>query len=196
MLATIGARYHERVDHSLIRRSGDLPMPLRMLIPLGALLLVISLVPARANDAATPTASPMASPVALANDCDGLEAYFLALATLVRDDPGLARMRAARFDALALPAADAALVVEDLNRLLPQVMAMPVPPAVRTYHDAYLAMLTWYRDLAEHRDPVSHQRLINNDRQLFGNLGIGMQQGQLACGGERWNAAYEAAFPG
>jgi hypothetical protein len=86
-------------------------------------------------------------------------------------------------------------VVLDLNLLIPSVEALTVPPAAEVYHDAYLAMLTWYRDLAEFRDPASHQRLINNDRHLFGDLGLGAQQGQLACGFERWNAAYEVAFP-
>lgn len=144
---------------------------------------------------ATPSASPSASPVA-SDGCTGLESYFQTLASLVREDPALAILRGVGFDALALSEADANAVVADLNLLLPQVETMDVPLAADAYHTAYLAMLTWYRDLAEHRDPASHQRLINNDRHLFGNLGLGVMQGQMACGVERWNAAYEAAFPG
>jgi len=143
---------------------------------------------------ATPVASPVASPVA-ADACTGLESYFLALADLVTDDPALETMRGVGFDALALSEAEAAAVVLDLNLLIPDVDALPVPPAAEGYHVAYLAMLTWYRDLAEFRDPASHQRLINNDRHLFGDVGLGVQQGQMACGYERWNAAYDAAFP-
>ena len=143
---------------------------------------------------ATPAATPVASPVAT-DACTGLEIYFLSLASLVVDDPALATMRSVGFDALALSENEAVAVVEDLDLLIPTIEAMTVPPAAAGYHRAYVAMLTWYRDLAEFRDPASHQRLINNDRHLFGDLGLGVQQGQQACGYERWNAAFDAAFP-
>ncbi len=159
-----------------------------------SVLLALTLVSVQAQAPATPTASPAASPVA-DDDCTGLEAYFLALADLVRDDPALLTLRSVGFDALALSEADANAVVADLNRLIPVVEVMHVPAAARSYHTAYVAMLTWYRDLAAHRDAASHQRLINNDRHLFGDLGLGVMQGQLACGVARWNGAYEAAFP-
>jgi hypothetical protein len=143
---------------------------------------------------ATPAASPVASPVAI-DDCTGLEAYFLNLAGLITDDPALTTMRSVGFDALALGEEEAAAVVMDLELLIPAVEALAVPPAAEGYHVAYVAMLTWYRDLAEFRDPASHQLLINNDRHLFGDLGLGVRQGQVACGYERWNAAYDDAFP-
>jgi hypothetical protein len=143
---------------------------------------------------ASPAASPVASPAA-EDGCAGLEAYFLGLADLVREDPALALLRAVGFDALALTADEAAAVVSDLDLLIPRVAALDVPAAASAYHTAYLAMLTWYRDLSAHRDPASHQRLINNDRHLFGDVGLGVQQGQAACGVERWNAAYDQAFP-
>ena len=143
---------------------------------------------------ATPPATPVASPMT-DDGCGSLETYFLTLADLVREDPGLATMRSVGFDALALSETEANAVVADLNLLIPAVESIDTPPAARNYHIAYLAMLTWYRDLAEHRDPASHQRLINNDRHLFGDLGLGVMQGQMACGVERWDLAYETAFP-
>ena len=170
---------------------------MRRLFPILILLcamLASTLHLTQAQPAATPGASPAASPVA-EDGCAGLEGYFLTLADVVRDDAALATLRSVGFDALALSQSDADAVVTDLNRLLADVEAMDVPPAAGSYHTAYLAILTWYRDLAQHRDPASHQRLINNDRHLFGNVGLGVMQGQQACGVERWNAAYEAAFP-
>ena len=166
----------------------------RLFILLLTLLLSLAMVPVQANTPATPTASPVASPIAQ-DDCSGLETYFLDLADLVREDPALVTMRGVGFDALALSEAEANAVVADLDLLIPTVEALAVPAAAEGYHVAYLAMLIWYRDLAEHRDAASHQRLINNDRHLFGDLGLGVMQGQTACGVERWNAAYESAFP-
>ena len=164
-------------------------------IILYCLVLSFSLGPGSVvSQRATPAASPVASPVAV-DACTGLEAYFLDLAGLVTNDPALTTMRGVGFDALALDDDEAAAVVLDLDLLIPAVEALTVPPAADDYHIAYLAMLAWYRDLAEFRDPASHQRLINNDRHLFGDLGLGVQQGQVTCGFERWNAAYDLAFP-
>lgn len=171
----------------------------RRFVTLVMVLTCLLIVPVSARHAtleteATPFASPVASPV-VDDDCSGLERYFLELAALVQTDAGLETMRSVGFDSLALSNEEAAAVVTDLNLLLPAVSALSVPPAAMIYHEAYLAMLTWYRDLAEFRDPASHQRLINNDRYLFGDIGVGVQQGQIACGFERWNDAYDHAFP-
>jgi hypothetical protein len=150
---------------------------------------------AMAQHSATPTASPVASPVA-EDPCAGLEPYLLSLAALTGNDPALTTLREVGFDALALSSEEADAVVADLSLLISQVESLETPAAASGYQRAYLAMLGWYRDLAQFRDPASHQRLINNDRQLFANLGIAVQQGQVACGYERWNDAFETAFPG
>ena len=95
---------------------------------------------------------------------------------------------------LALDDDEAAAVVLDLDLLIPAVETSPCPRRLTT-----ITLPTWPcwpgSRLAEFRDPASHQRLINNDRHLFGDLGLGVQQGQVTCGFERWNAAYDLAFP-
>lgn len=163
-----------------------------------ALCLVVALLglaPAFVLAQANPTASPQASPVAVGNRCDGLGAYFQALAGLTLDNEGLVIMREASFDALVLSNADAATVVTSIETVLPALEALQPPAPAALYHGAYLEMMAWYRDLAADRDEASHQRLINNDRRLFSLMGRAIQAGQTTCGYAAWTDARDAAFP-
>lgn len=144
---------------------------------------------------ATPVASPQASPVAIDDGCAGLGVYVKGLADLTLDNEGLVILREVGFDALALSADDAVTVVASIDRLLPELRRIAPPEAARPYHSAYLEVMAWYRNLAADRDEASHQRLINQDRRLFGLMGLAIQSGQLACGYDTWTNAYEAAFP-
>jgi hypothetical protein len=145
--------------------------------------------------AQTPEASPVASPVAFTGSCEDLEPYFLHLAGLIHDNEGLALMEAVAFDALALSKEDSETVVTSIDDLIARVGAVSPPEPAAQYQEAYLAMLTWYRDLAANRDPMAHQQLINNDRRLFAQIGIAVQQGQSTCGATAWTDAWQAAFP-
>ncbi len=147
---------------------------------------------------ASPAASPVASPVAAAaftGGCDDLEPYFLHLAHLIRDNEGLALMESVAFDVFALSREDSDTVVTSIDDLIARVDTVSPPEPAAAYHQAYIAMLTWYRDLAANRDPMAHQQLINNDRKLFSQMGIAVQQGQAACGATAWTDAWQAAFP-
>lgn len=139
--------------------------------------------------------TPEASPAAFTGGCDDLEPYFLHMAGLIRDNEGLALMESVAFDALALSREDADAVVTSIDGLIARVGAVTPPEPAASYHGAYIAMLTWYRDLAANRDPMAHQQLINNDRRLFSQMGIAVRQGQSACGAAAWTEAWQAAFP-
>jgi hypothetical protein len=166
------------------------PLVRRLLLALLAVVLTVGSAAAQ-----TPEASPIASPTVFAGGCDDLGLYFQHIADLIRDNEGLALIEAVAFDALALSGEDADAVVASLDELIPRVGNVVPPEPAAQYHQAYIAMLTWYRDLAAHRDPMAHQQLINNDRKLFAQMGIAMQQGQSACGATAWNDAWQAAFP-
>lgn len=157
-------------------------------------LLAIALTYGTAS-AQTPEASPVAAPAAFTGGCDDLGPYFQHIADLIRDNEGLAIMETVAFDALALSREEAETVVTSIDELIARVGAVSPPEPAAAYHQAYIAMLTWYRDLAANRDPMAHQQLINNDRKLFAQMGIAMQQGQSACGATAWIDAWRAAFP-
>jgi hypothetical protein len=161
---------------------------------LALVILAVTLTFATAA-AQTPEASPVPSPVAFTGGCEDLEPYFLHLASLIRDNEGLALMKAVAFDALALSEEDAETVATSIDDLIARVREVSPPEPAAQYQQAYLAMLTWYRDLAANRDPMAHQQLINNDRRLFAQIGIAVQQGQSACGATAWTDAWQAAFP-
>jgi hypothetical protein len=166
--------------------------PARHLIALlGGVLLLAQSVPVAGQ--ATPGATPAASPIAVAG-CDALAPYFQSVATLVEDNEGLALIREYGFNPLALSDADAAHVVESLDALIVAVAAIQPPEPARAWHGAYVALLAWYRDLAATEDPLALQAIINNDRQLFGNLGMAQLEGQSVCGYAVWTDAWEAAF--
>ncbi|MDQ3657927.1 MAG: hypothetical protein M3457_22985 [Chloroflexota bacterium] len=171
--------------------------PTLRLVALVGVLGVLPLVSAAAQSTpeASPQASPSASPIAVGNGCDALGTYFQQLADLTLENEGLVIMREAGFDALALSADEATTVVVSLEDLIPELEGMAPPEPARLYHNAYLEMMAWYRDLATYRDEASHQRLINNDRRLFSIMGQAIQSGQAACGYAAWNDARDAAFP-
>ena len=143
---------------------------------------------------ATPTASPAASPIATTG-CEGLGHYFQHLADLTLDNEGLRILREAEFAILTLSEDDAATVIASLNELIPSVEAMPVPEPARDYHAVYVEMLGWYRAMATDRTAAAYQRLINEDRRLFSDMGKAILAGQTACGFATWNESREAAFP-
>ena len=158
---------------------------------LGGMLLLAQAIPVAGQ--ATPEASPAASPVAVIG-CDALGHYFLKVAALVEANEGLALLREDGFDPIALSDADAELVVESLDDLIAEVAAIDAPEPARAWHAAYLDLLGWYRDLAATEDPLALQAIVNNDRQLFGNLGMAQLAGQAACGYDAWTDAWKAAF--
>lgn len=158
-------------------------------------VIAIPLLLLGAASAQTPMASPEASPVAIGTGCAELSGWFQDLAAMIAGNQGLALMQSVDFDALALTEDDATLVVTSLNTLIPEVEALTPPAPAAAYHRAYLGMLGWYRDLAENRDSAAHQRLINNDRTLFAQMGQAVYLGQATCGTTTWNDAWSAAFP-
>jgi hypothetical protein len=164
-------------------------------IVVGIVLLLGITMPLGVHAQATPPATPAASPVASSTGCDQLGAYFQALADLTLENEGLAIMRDSTFDALALSDDEAAAVVTAVDAVVPLIEALEVPDPALDYQAAQLAMLAWYRALAENRDPMVHQQLINQDRQVFSAMGRAVQIGQSICGFESWNDARENAFP-
>lgn len=162
------------------------------LVALALLALLLTFGPAHAQ---TPIASPQASPVAAMAGCAGLANWFLALATAIEGNEGLAIMERAAYDPLALSDEDATTAVTTLDALIATVEALTPPEPAVAYHRAYLDLLAWYRDLAANTDALAHQQIINNDRALFGKLGQAVYAGQLACGFDVWNTAWESAFP-
>lgn len=161
----------------------------RLAVLAAIVTMLTALVPARLAAQATPTASPVAT-----TGCEGLPSYFAELAGLTLEHEGLVLLRGTGYDALALTANEAATVVASLDALIPQLEAMTPPAPAVAYHGAYLEMMAWYRALAAYRDAASHQRLINDDRRLFGLMGLAIQSGQAECGYEAWNSARDAAF--
>ena len=142
---------------------------------------------------ATPEASPMASPVA-GNGCAALGPYFLGIAELTSTNEGLLLLDAHAFDTLALTDPEATTVIAGLDELIASIEAIQPPAPAADYQRAYVAMLTWYRAMTANRDSLDHQRLINNDRQLFAQMGRAILAGQSTCGYDVWNAAWEEAF--
>ena len=143
-----------------------------------------------APPAATPF--PEASPVA-ADPCAALAPFFEQVATLAADNEGLAIMQRAGHDVLALGDDEAVTVVTELDALIASIDGIDAPEPARAWQAAYLALLRWYRDMAASRDPLALQRIINNDRRLFGNLSTAQLQGQQACP-KTWDSAWSAAF--
>jgi len=158
-----------------------------VIVLLGGVLLLTQAIPVAGQ--ATPSASPVA-----VTECEALGPYFMSVAALVEDNEGLALLREDGFDPLALSDADAERVVASLDALIAAVAAIDAPLPARAWHAAYLDLLGWYRDLIATRDPLALQAIINNDRQLFGNLGMAQLAGQSACGYAAWTEAWEAAF--
>jgi opacity protein-like surface antigen len=175
----------------------------RFLLPavtllLGSLALAAALaVPhgsaSQAGPSATPAASPAASPVAM-DGCAALGPYFQDIAALAGANEGLSLMREVGFSVLALSDAEAEVAAASLDTLVAQIEAIPAPAPAAAWKVAYGGMIAWYRDMAAARDPLALQVLINNDRQLYGNLGRAQLAGQTACGYDTWTAAWEAAF--
>ncbi|HEU0163647.1 MAG TPA: hypothetical protein VFQ54_01310 [Thermomicrobiales bacterium] len=143
----------------------------------------------------TPAASPITVPTVTGNGCDQLGSYFKQLAKLTAENDGLTILATVNNDALALTSAKAAEVARSLDDLIAELKAVTPPTAAKTYHLAYIDFITWYRDLALHRDAAAHQRLINADKRIFPALGRGISAGQAICGADAWNAAQQAAFP-
>jgi hypothetical protein len=159
-------------------------------------LAIASLFPLTAHaGTGTPVASPIAAPTSLGSGCDQLGSYFKQLAKLAAENEGLSILGKVNNDALALTTAQATRVANSLDDLIAALKAVTPPPAAKTYHLAYIDFITWYRDLALHRDAASHQRLINADKRIFPALGRGISAGQAICGADVWNDAQRAAFP-
>ncbi|MGB3305894.1 MAG: hypothetical protein WBA63_06895 [Thermomicrobiales bacterium] len=142
----------------------------------------------------TPIATPDASPAAAGNGCDQLVPYFRQLAALIEGNDGLAILRTVNNDVLALSETQAATVVASLDELIPHVRAITPPAPATAYHQAFVDYLAWYRDLAAHRDPASHQRLINADKRIVPAIGRAAFTGQAICGADVWNNAQQASF--
>lgn len=176
-----------------------MPSPLRRIIVLIALGIVIAGTAPVLASAGTPIASaiatPAASPATTGNGCDQLVPYFRQLAALIQPNEGLAILRTVNNDVLALSEAQAATVVASLDELIPRVQATTPPAPAIAYHKAYVDYLTWYRDMAAHRDPASHQRLINADKRIVPAIGRAAFTGQAICGADVWNNAQQASFP-
>lgn len=152
-------------------------------------LLVGQAMPAGAVGA-TPTPTPLATPAT--GDpagCDRLPAYFAQANALVTGNEGLAILKGAGYDVLALTADEASAVVTSLDALLAGWDRLAPPPAAQAWHEATRDLYAWYRDMAADRDHLDHQRLINGDKTIVPALGRATMAGQQACGYERWNAA-------
>ena len=143
---------------------------------------------------ANPVASPASPPAATGTGCDRLVSYFRQLAALIEDNDGLAILRTVNNDVLALSETQATTVVASLDDLIPRVRAITPPAPATAYHKAYVDYLAWYRDLAAHRDPASHQRLINADKRIVPAIGRAAFTGQAICGADVWNDAQQESF--
>jgi hypothetical protein len=147
---------------------------------------------ASAGTPSTPVATPAASPVA-SDGCNGLEAYFMAVAALADANEGLAVMQEVGHDVLKLDSDEVALVVTELDALIASIGEIDAPEPARAWQAAYLDLLRWYRNMAASRDPIALQRIVNDDRRLFVNLATAVLSGQMACPGT-WDPAWDAAF--
>jgi len=163
-----------------------------LLVTLGMIAMPTNATP---GAGATPGATPLASPVAVSVGCAGLGPFFQNLSNLARANEGLRILRDVNFDVLALTEKEAAAVAASLDELIPQIENMDVPAPARAWHAAYLDIVEWRRALAADRDPLAHQRLMNDDRRLIPALGQAIRVGQAACGAGAWNDAWNAAFP-
>jgi hypothetical protein len=161
-------------------------------LPFAALIAAVMLGGIATAAPSTPVATPVASPIA-SPGCDGLAAYFQAVAGLVDANVGLAVLEEAGNDVLKLDRDEATLVVTDLNTLIDSISELAVPEPARAWRAAYLDLLRWYRDMAASRDPIALQRIINTDRRLFVNLSTSILSGQVACPAT-WEPAWSAAF--
>lgn len=158
-----------------------------------ALLMAASSVSAERTSEASPVATPVASPT-VTNGCDALPAYFQTLATTSRENDGYVTVRSNPNGVFALPADQVELVASSLENLIRELDAIDPPDPAVAYHAAYIQLVVWYKDLAEALDVVSHQRIINRDKQLFPNISRATYAGQAICGTDVWTTAWNAAF--
>jgi hypothetical protein len=158
-----------------------------------ALMIGAPAVAAQATPDATPSTSPEASPVAMTG-CDGLPAYFQALADLTGANEGYQTVRANPGGVFGLPSDQVEGVIASLDVLIGELAKIQPPEPAAAYHRAYTDLIVWYRDLASAPDFNAHQRIVNRDKQLIPAISRATLAGQTACGTTTWTDAWDTAF--